>query len=187
MRDDFWNDISSSFRSAGMDEHLGDCGLEGAHFTSMQQLTDAGRALAGLKLSVDAGTRVRFLSNVGSILTYDSVPGKGIDGTVITVKTGTGNTTNLDGRVFVLWDDGKCRGILAEHLRPASVASKRASVYRMVVADLGDLTAFFSKSASGESNELVHKSTQDLWAFHQDNDQFVIERLFDETGEPLRD
>jgi len=58
---------------------------------------------------------------------------------------------------------------------------KRASVIR--VASLGDLTQFL-KRADGK---LVHKSTNDLWSYSKDADgNFLVERLFDDEGEPLQ-
>jgi len=125
------------------------------------------------------------VSNLGAVLTYDDPPADGLEGTVVTVKTGGGVTTHLDNRLFVLFDDGKFRGIQAEHLRLAGT-SKRASNVRMVVSDLGDLSSFFVQAASGADDELVHRATKDLWALKQDGDNFVIERLFDETGNPLK-
>ena len=57
--------------------------------------------------------------------------------------------------------------------------SKKSSLR---VASLGDLTNFL-KIAEGV---LVHKSTNDLWSFAKDADGFVVSRLFDDTGEPLK-
>ena len=58
---------------------------------------------------------------------------------------------------------------------------KKASVIR--VASLGDLTQFL-KRADGK---LVHKSTNDLWSYSKDADgNFLVSRLFDDEGEPLR-
>ena len=58
---------------------------------------------------------------------------------------------------------------------------KQASVIR--VASLGDLTQFL-KRADGK---LVHKSTNDLWSYSKDADgNFLVERLFDDNGEPLQ-
>jgi hypothetical protein len=47
---------------------------------------------------------------------------------------------------------------------------------------MGDLTGFFR----GDNTDLVHKATQDLWSFRKDGDQYVIERMFDGNGEPLK-
>ena len=52
----------------------------------------------------------------------------------------------------------------------------------MRVGSLGDLTDFL-KIAEGV---LVHKSTNDLWSFAKDADGYVVSRLFDNSGEPLK-
>ena len=58
---------------------------------------------------------------------------------------------------------------------------KQASVIR--VASLGDLTQFL-KRADGK---LIHKSTADLWSYSKDADgNFLVSRLFDDEGEPLK-
>ena len=184
---DFWVEMGGAFgKESSLDAFLGGRALEGSHYTSVRALTEAAKTSNALELPVEAGTRVKFLSNMGSVLTYDSIPGDRVEGTVVTVKTGAGNTTELDGNVFVVWDDGKFRSIRAEHLIKAGVTSKRGASVRMVVSDLGDLSSFFSPVASGRADELVHKATKDLWAFHQDGGQFVLERLFDDTGTPLK-
>ena len=61
---------------------------------------------------------------------------------------------------------------------PSPLKGKKA----MRVASLGDLTNFL-KIAEGV---LIHKSTNDLWSFSKDADGFVVSRLFDDTGEPLK-
>jgi hypothetical protein len=158
--------------------------LMGPETSAMQALTDKGRAAKALPLPVDAGSRVSFVTNLGSVLTYDDIPGEGMEGTVITVKTGAGKTTSQDGRVFVLWDDGKFRSIQAEHLRRAKGNRRMAQNVRMVVADFMDLTAFFAPT--GSADELVHKATKDLWAVRDNGEGFVIERLFNDSGKPLK-
>ena len=57
---------------------------------------------------------------------------------------------------------------------------------RMVrVASLGDLTNFL-KVSSG-SNTLIHRSSKELWSFQKDADgAFLVERLFDDNGQPLK-
>jgi len=47
---------------------------------------------------------------------------------------------------------------------------------------MGDLTAFLKVG----SETLVHKATRDLWSLRKDGKEFVIERLFDDTGVPLK-
>jgi len=195
---DFWDEVvknagevgdadSPDFDFSTMDGRTAAdaCRLPVPKESALRELTDAARAANAIDPAQDAGTRVRFVSNLGAVLTYDDPPADGLEGTVVTVKTGGGVTTHLDNRLFVLFDDGKFRGIQAEHLRLAGT-SKRASNVRMVVSDLGDLSSFFVQAASGADDELVHRATKDLWALKQDGDNFVIERLFDETGNPLK-
>lgn len=182
---DFDNDIQQMFVvESAIDQHLQGKTLEDPHSRSMKDLTDKFRAANALPLPVDAGTRVRFIANLGSVLSYSDIPDDGMEGTVVTVKTGAGNTTSLDERVFVQWDDGKFRPILAEHLRKAKNTNKQAQNVRMVVGDLGDLSSFFM--SAGRQDELIHRSTQDLWAIKKNGEDYVIERLFDESGKPLK-
>ncbi|MBV6343733.1 hypothetical protein [Candidatus Magnetobacterium casense] len=170
---------------SAIDHHLQERTIQGSYTTSMRDLTDTARVSRALPLPQPAGTRVRFTANIGSVLSYDDIPEHNGEGTIITVRTGAGDTTHLDGRVFVLWDDGKFRSILAEHLRPA-LSKKFAKGLRIVVSDLGDLSQFFSKSTSGRQDELIHKSTEDLRALKKDGDQYIVERLFTDTGKPLK-
>ena len=179
---DFWDDMQGAFHSNVVDEFLG--GEKMASAMSMHDLTDKGRAARAEGLPKEAGTRVSFIEHIGSLLTYDDIPPKGLQGTLVTVRTAMGDTTNLDGNVFVLWDDGKLRGIRAEHLRLAP-ASKQASSVRMRVANVTSIADFFSAS-TGRADELIHKATKDLWSLKTDGDAFVIERLFNESGDPLK-
>ncbi len=68
-----------------------------------------------------------------------------------------------------------------EHHDLTEVAQGKTATFR--VASLGDLTDFL-KVANGT---LVHKSTKDLWSFNKDADgNFLVSRLFDDEGEPLK-
>ena len=68
-----------------------------------------------------------------------------------------------------------------EHHEMSEVAKDKTATFR--VASLGDLTDFL-KVASGA---LVHKSTKDLWSYSKDADgNFLVSRLFDDEGEPLK-
>lgn len=152
--------------------------------SSMRALTDKARASSALPLPVNAGTRVAFKVNLGSVLTYPDVPHPACEGTVITVKTATGPATHQGSDVFVLWDDSKFRVIRAEHLKPGT-SRKTATSFRMVVSDLGDISSMFINASSGD--DLIHKATQDLWSVKKDGGSFVIERLFDNSGKPLKE
>jgi hypothetical protein len=83
--------------------------------------------------------------------------------------------------MFVKWDNGSFMPVHAEHLRRAS-DTRIASSYSIRVSSLGDLTDFMKTS----SEDLVHKATKDLWAVKNVGGEYLIERLFDETGAPLK-
>lgn len=185
MHDDFWKGMEGAFsgHNGSLNDYLEGKPFEGNQFKSVRQLTATGRHATALPLPQPAGARVRFIANLGSVLTYDDVPDPSIEGTVVTVKTADGHLTDLNGRVFVSWDDGKFRPILAEHLRISGINKKRARSVQMHVSSLGDISSMFSMT--GSSDELVHKATKDLWAVRQDSHGFSIERLFDDTGKPL--
>jgi hypothetical protein len=136
-----------------------------------------------IDLTQKPGSRVAFRTTLRSLLTYDDAPAQGLEGTVVLVKTAMGKTTNYEDRLFILWDDGKFRSIRAEHLKKASKAFKQANSYRMVVGNMMDLSSMFV-TAGGD--ELIHKATKDLWSFHQENGQYVIDRLFDDNGKPVK-
>ena len=175
-------------------KHLGDS------FESVRHLTEKGREAASLNLPVSAGTRVSFAGSLGALLTYDNPPVKGAVGEVVNVKSANGDVTAHNGKVFVKWDDGEFLPIHAVHLRLAN--KKKIRTGRMVtkdptdflgrissgvttirVASLGDISSFL-KVADGT---LVHKSTNDLWSFTKDADGgLIVERLFDDNGQPLK-
>jgi len=181
--DDFWTTLatghSNTVLAGAMDSHLTGKSLDGS-FGSVRTLTDRHRAANALDLPVTAGTKVVFAGGLGAYMTYDDVPADGAVGEVVTVKSATGEITHHDGKVFVKWADGKFRPIHTEHLRLVT-SGKLASVMR--VASLGDLTQFL-KRADGK---LIHKSTDDLWSYSKDADgNFLVSRLFDDEGEPLK-
>jgi hypothetical protein len=173
-------DLSSLFVTAAMDSFLSPKAF-GESFESVRELTDTVRKAKAIRLPVEAGTRVMFAGGLGAYLGYDDAPAEGTLGTVISVKSATGNITAHDGRVFVEWDGGGARSIHADHLRLApNTSAKTANSIR--VSSLGDLTDFLKVA----NNALIHKSTRDLWSLKQDASGFVIERLFDDAGDPLK-
>lgn len=173
---DFWDEMTMGMhRVSSLDDHLsGRLSNE-----SVRALTDKFRAENALHLPVEAGTRVSFVGNLGAVLSYPNPPEGGEEGTVVSVRTATGDTTHLDDTVFVKWDTGLFLPTFREHLR---LASGQAEGFVMRVSALQDLTDFFK--TSGE--DLVHKATKDLWSVKQKGDEYVIERLFDDTGAPLK-
>lgn len=133
---------------------------------------------------VPAGTRVAFRYSLESMLSYKTVPPKGQCGTVVTVRTaGVTSTTVADGRLFVKWDNGTFSATYPEHLRHTK--TRTASTVTKKFAHMSDLLASFLPSSNG-GDTLVHKATRDLWSLSEKDGQFVIERLFDDTGGPLK-
>lgn len=170
---------------SAIDQILQSRNLEDDQTRSMRELTDKGRAANALPFPVQAGTRVRFVVNLGSVLSYDNVPGDGVEGTVILVKSAEGKVTSSGERVFVSWDDGVFRPILAEHLRPASASKRIARNVAIRTAEISFLSNHF-EAHSSHSDELVHRATKDLWSFRNEGEGYVIERLFDSNGKPLK-
>lgn len=154
---------------------------------SVRGLTEQDRMANALPLPVEAGTRVQFVANTGAVLAYDDPPNPNMGGTVVQVKSASGLITAHSGKVFVRWEDGKVRPIHAEHLRAATgrMRTPTAAVARRVrVASLGDLTGFLR--LAGTDDTLVHKATKDLWHVQRDGGGYLLERLFDDNGSPLR-
>ena len=189
--DDFWNDLILASAETGM----GDISIPGAvekrmhgremgkgFFESVQSLTDEGAKKNALQLPVEAGTRVRFKANTGSLLTYENPPDPNAEGEVVTVRSASGNITSHQGLVFVQWDNGFLP-IHAEHLEKVANQMRQGSPTNMMrVACLGDLQDFLKVS----QDTLVHKATKDLWSLREAEEGFVIERLFDGDGSPLQ-
>ena len=54
---------------------------------------------------------------------------------------------------------------------------------RIKIGSISDLSGFIRSSG----DTLVHKSTQDLWALKQDDGKnYYVERLFNDSGTPLK-
>lgn len=189
---DFWKSlINSPFvktaSSEGIDSSIdhflnGGKVVEGSHYSSVRELTDTVKNSKCVKLPIESGSRVSFSGTLGSLLTYDNSPNPNTEGTVVTVRTAYGDSTTHDGRVFVKWDTGEFGSFEPQHLYPST--SKRASNVKIRVSNFGDLSSLFA--SSNKEGELVHKATQDIWSFKKTEDGFTIERLFDDSGEPLK-
>jgi len=189
MSGDFWDNLIkeadlSGEGSGSIDSYLTGKAIGGEGFESVQSLTDSYREKNAVEIPIEAGTRVEFNGAMGEVLAYSDPPDAKAQGTVVTVKSAGGDITSHDGKVFVDWDDGVFRSIHAEHLRLAKGRVKRqaAEPNRVRVASLGDLTDFLKLA----DDTLIHKSTKDLWSFRRDGGDYVIERLFDDQGEPLK-
>jgi hypothetical protein len=188
LNNDFWDFMVKEAElgadeGGSIDSYLSGRSLEGSPFSSVQALTDSDQEKHALRLPVAAGTRVQFAGTLGSILTYQNPPEPGALGTVVSARTATGSVTDHEGMVFVQWDgQPSFEGIHAAHLRLAESTSGKKEARRIRAGSLGDLTDFLKVA----EDTLVHKSTHDLWSFHKDGNDFVIERLFDSNGEPIK-
>lgn len=190
-RDEIGDDIN--WGDTGMIDHvLQGRSIEGAETISIRGITEASRVKGALALPVRAGTRVAFVVNLSSVLSYADIPDGKTAGTVVTVRSADGDVTASEAGVHVMWDDGQFRPILAQHLRLAPNSDKKASLVRMSFASFGDLSGFFEPALwaglkTASDSDLIHKATKDLWAFKQEGGQFVIERLFNADGKPLKE
>jgi len=96
-----------------------------------------------------------------------------------------GTTTHHEGQVFVKWDSGDFGSFYPKDLLPASARTRTSSGdFRRVVASLSDLDDFLRVASTG--SDLIHKATKDLWSLKKDEEGYAIERLFDNTGNPLK-
>lgn len=184
--EDFWNSLVFGQRhksAASVDNYLSSNAADKS--VGLRALTDRGRESNALHLPAIAGTRVAFVTNIGSVLSYPTLPEQDATGNVVMVRTAEGDQTSLGGMVFVKFDDGNFMQIHPEHLKLASSSSKQANSFVQRCGSLGDLTGFLRSSR--DDSQLIHKATQDLWSFEQtDEGDFLISRLFDDSGDPLK-
>ena len=166
--------------------------LNSSHDTlSIDNLADRGRLGKNFSGEIDPGSRVLFDGNVGAILSYRDPPKDKAKGTVIKVRTSSGDTTSHGDLVFIRWDDGRFFPVHKSHLRrigsmsPARLREARGKD-RFLVSSLDQIMDEFSIVGGSKDNDLVHKATKDLWSFKKTEEGYVIERLFNDTGEPLK-
>ncbi len=171
---EFW-ETDGFYTTNSLDEYLSH-----SKNTSVRQVVLGNQLLPDV---VPSGIRVTFDGKLSSLLAYPDPPERGVIGTVVMVRTAMGDTTTHEGVVFVKWDNGRLTGTRREHLTPAPTSTRRSSSYRRVVSSLGDLDDFLR---CGSEDELVHKATKDLWSLRKVDGDFVIERLFNDTGSPLK-
>lgn len=153
--------------------------------TRISDLTDRGRKNKREALNFEDGMRVVAHTNNGAVIP-GQLPSSGTKGTVVSVKTATGDVTSLDGEVFVKFDGrNKIDRIPANFLRVASMKVANINDHFIVLSG-PNLSASFMNHVGGEST-LVHKATQDLWSMKvSDDGSFDVERLFDGNGDPLK-
>ena len=69
-----------------------------------------------------------------------------------------------------------------EVITPTGQKTAAAKPQRLKVASLAQLNGFVRIS----NETLVHKSTQDFWSIAKDKEGFVIERLVNNSADPLK-
>ncbi len=117
------------------------------------------------------------------VLRSSFLPDEVLDGTklFLTAEKGKYIVHTRFQKWFASKNLAKAERVFEEMLLGKLPRSKMAFPIR--VASLGDLTQFL-KRADGK---LIHKSTNDLWSYSKDADgNFLVERLFDDEGEPLK-
>lgn len=167
MADKFWDDmLSYTASSSPMDEFL--AGNERSKI-----------AYVAPKAEFTSGQRVRFIATLQSILSYPKVPEKNL-GTVIRVKS----ASVLKDHVFVRFDDGFVMPLLSKHL--AAVNTDKVANFSFMVSSLRDVSPQYSTTSSEDL--LVNKSSRELWSCApNEGGGFIVERLFDEGGKPLKE
>ena len=179
MSDSWFNDMfASAQKTASMDEVIN---------TKVSDLVDVNRTVTSKRLAkFTEGVRVVSTTNNG-LLIPNRLPMAGSQGSVVKVRTASGEVTSMDGEVFVQWDGrgDKIDRVNINFLRVASM--KVASLDDFIVLSGPSLLTAFGASNANAIGELVHKSTKDLWSVKVGEDgAFEIERLFDPNGDPLK-
>ena len=136
------------------------------------------------------GLHVLFANTIEAMMSYNDSPEPGTKGKVISARTDGRVSTSYDGRVFVKFEDGKSRAIVASHLvvSEKQPQKKGKTASRSIrVASIDDLlNGLYGDYVKIAEDTLVHRATKDLWSLHQDAGGYVIERLFNDNGSPLK-
>lgn len=69
-----------------------------------------------------------------------------------------------------------------EMVSPAGQAKTASAPKRTRIGSLQQLDGFVRVAA----DTLINRATNDLWALRKEGDQFFIERLFQDDGQPLK-
>lgn len=181
---DFWSEISfaSNTKTAGLDEVLN---------TKIGDLVDKTRQSVRSDISnvFTEGMRVVASTNNGLVIP-NALPMAGTKGTVVKIRTASGDVTHLDGDVFVQWDGrgDKIDRVPPEFLKQASMRVASLDDFIVLSGPSLSISAFVQQSRGAPTEgELIHKATRDLWTVKVGEDgSYDIERLFDNTGEPLK-
>lgn len=140
---------------------------------------------ASQSLKVPAGFRVAYAKTLEAVLASGpGAPTPGELGTVVMVRTASGDRTTDADRVFVKWDSGKFFPVSARYLVRGSSNMKVASTFVMRPG-ITSLDEFLKLSS--DSNDLIHTATRDLWTFGTSEEgEVILARLFQEDGNPLK-
>lgn len=175
--DDFWTSLTSSHwaKKGSMDMFL--AGDAPTPDPVIEAPTDQ---------QAPVGLRVAFKGSLESLMSYRHPPQPGMEGTVVMVRTAMGDRTgDMSGRVYVKWDNNHFEPILARHLTLASQNRKKASSVAKMSKGAMDLNEFLK--LGGDSQDLVHKATQDLWSLKTSpQGEVYLARLFNEDGQPIK-
>jgi len=175
MSDKPFKDISfnGGNKTASMDSLLG---------SDTSSLVDRVREAKTSQIEYGDGVRVYAFVNNGLIVP-GNLPKAGTKGTVLAVRTASGEVTGLDGELFIRWDGrSKIESVPSAFVRKASERVANLDDFVMLSGN-SSLQAF----ASEGDTHLVHKSSKDLWSVRLSEDgSFDVERLFDDQGNPLK-
>jgi len=136
-----------------------------------------------------AGLRVSFAGTMEAMLSYPDAPPPGTKGTIIEARTSGRKATSHEGMVFVKFDGHKEMAVVANHLVVSEQAKKKAK--RKQASMTRRASSIDALLGGGDfvklaEDTLVHKATKDLWGLRQDVNGYVIERLFNDDGSPLK-
>jgi hypothetical protein len=135
---------------------------------------------AMLNEGIPTGSRVAFQASMETVLTYQNHPSAGSKGYVVKVVDRLANSHR--DSVWVKFDDGNFGLYKTAHLK--RVSDKTASNFAFSVSSMDDIFNLYSQK---NASTLIRKAEKDLWSFEKVGDQYVIERLFDDSGEPLKE
>lgn len=133
---------------------------------------------AGAKLSV--GTRVKLSSSIESMLMYPNIGGD-VFGTIVRPK----RDPSSQRTAFVKWDNGDIFEMENRYL--SRVGEGINGNYIKLGGKLSNSTmSDFVKSTKTDGG-VIHLSTNDLWGVRKQGSEFVLERMFDNNGFPIKE
>lgn len=135
------------------------------------------------------GMRVAFTNTMEAMLSYGDAPPPGTKGTVLSARTDGRMATSHDGMVFVAFDGHKNMAVASQHLLVSEAQKKKAQrKTASMVRRASSIDALLGGDEFVKLAEdtLVHKATRDLWSLKQEPGGYVIERLFEDDGSPLK-